>query len=191
MFLSAIGACTACGDCYRAYRVTADAEGVVTHVTSTGTTEWRVEPDADCDWGFEMLKGKRTPLLDGFRGITVSCSFPETRTSGTLFRSNQDNINSDIWLYDLSTAKTGETRLLRSGFVAATVDAVLTVTRAEGEFLPHPDGPNEDYLREFTLTANLDCDATSNENCEGQWSLRLVGRQSSKNVQWWCVNTEE
>ncbi len=63
-----------------------------------------------------------------------------------------------------------------------SLDYTVTLLEAMGDLPCPPEEPLEDYAREFTVTAALDCADAPELECEGTWSIELEARITAEDV---------
>lgn len=66
--------------------------------------------------------------------------------------------------------------------VMVPLDFTVTVLEATGDLVEPPAEPPADYVRDFTVTAALDCAEQPELKCEGTWSISLEARITADDV---------
>src|SRR5690606_7005635 len=120
-------------------------------------------------------------------GEGLPCVFTHDVLDGTGFfdiACGEDFYFSDdsdaIWLDGDQELSSSPTRI--DGTQVARMTAQLVITESVGEINQQTHFVPADYLRRYTVTGELDCDADPELGCEGVWSFELVGEQTKDDV---------
>ncbi len=162
------------------------SEEVVAQIVDASGTAAR--DDIGCSLGYELVYRNLAPEPDASVQLNIGCG--ESSGVGSL-PFYLDATAETFELLDLNDAVVGDSRRIPATLGGHWAEAILVVTRAEGEYRGTPDGPTDDYLREFTLTAVFDCATAPNATCDYRIELELEGRQVAEDFVGQCGITPD
>jgi hypothetical protein len=184
-----------CGcECLTTYRVEPELNGTFevrydsgesASAIIVGTTS-TAEREGNCWVAYGITYDNDVPYAMEPVSLTISCP-GDSPIPGALLTMDDDPATYE--LLDLNTAREGETRRIPAQLWVSDghyAEAELVVTRAVGEYRMAPEGPTEDYLREFTMTVDFDCATAPGADCDYQVEISLAGRQTAEHFTGQC-----